>query len=186
MNVYQSCPTFITPRFTLRLVRPEDAPGLLAVYSDPAAQPLFNADNCTSDFRYATLKEMTDCIDMWLWSYAHGDFVRWTILRGHLPIGTVEMFRRDDGEDGMGRGVLRIDMASRYETADVHEELLRAILPEMHELFGCQRILTKSLPAMHRRRLALVLHGFVPCKTPLIGDNGVEYGNYWARRHTGA
>ena len=34
MNVYESCPTFITPRFTLRLIRREDAPGLLPVYSD--------------------------------------------------------------------------------------------------------------------------------------------------------
>lgn len=183
MNVYESCPVFITPRFKLRLVRKEDAPGLLQVYSDKTAQACFNSDNCTSDFRYATLKEMESCIDMWLWSYAHGHFVRWTILCDERPVGTVEMFRRDDGKDGKGEGVLRIDVKSMYEFSDVFDEILRTILPEMHELFGCERILTKALPLMARRRLALVLHGFIPSKTPLIGHGGVEYGCYWARRH---
>lgn len=183
MNVYETCPVFITPRFTLRLVRKEDAPGLLKVYSDKTAQAYFNSDNCTSDFRYASLKEMENCIDMWLWSYAHGHFVRWTILYDQQPVGTVEMFRRDDGKDGKGEGVLRIDVKSMYEFPDVFDEILRTILPEMHELFGCARILTKSLPVMARRRLALVLHGFFPSKEPLIGDDGIEYGNYWACRH---
>lgn len=184
MNVYETCPVFITPRFTLRLVCREDAPGLLKVYSDKVAQPYFNSDNCTSDFRYATLMEMEKCIDMWIWSYEHGQFVRWTILDNRSrPVGTLEMFRRDDGADGKGEGVLRLDLMSMHEFSDVHDEILRTVLPELHELFGCERILTKALPLMARRRLALVLHGFVPCKKPLIGENGVEYGCYWARRH---
>jgi len=186
MNVYKTCPVFITPRFTLRLVRREDTAGLLEVYSDKCAQYYFNADNCTSDFRYSTLREMQKCVDMWLYGYEHGWFVRWTILMGKRPVGTVEMFRRDDGENGEGVGVLRIDVASRYEFPDVHEELLRTLLPALHELFGCQRILTKALPVMARRRLALTLHGFVPCKKPLIGENGVEYGDYWVHRHNPA
>lgn len=183
MNVYKECPTFTTPRFTLRLVRMEDAPALLRVYSDKQAQSCFNADNCTSDFRYATLAEMEDCIRMWRWSYDNGCFVRWSILRLDNPIGTVEMFRRDAGEDGLGEGVLRIDVGSQHEYTDVFDELLQALLPALHEQFGCARILTKAMPAMMRRRLALVLHGFVPSKRPLIGENGVEYGNYWGHRH---
>ena len=82
--------------------------------------------------------------------------------------------------------MLRIDVLSMYEFPDVHEELLRTILPELHELFGCQRILTKSLPVMARRRLALVLHGFIPYNKLLLGDDGIEYGNYWVRRHNPA
>lgn len=186
MNVYETCPVFTTPRFSLRLVRMEDAPALLQVYSDPVAQPCFNADNCTSDFRYATLGEMEDCIRMWLWSYRNHDFVRWTVLQGDRPVGTVEMFRRDGGWDDKGEGVLRIDLLSRYEFSDVFDELLRAILPPMHEIFGCARILTKAMPLLQRRRLALVLHGFVPAKGPLIGANGVEYSHYWAHWHEGA
>lgn len=186
MNVYETCPTFITPRFTLRLVCKEDAPGLLKVYSDKVAWHYFNSDNCTSDFRYSTLKEMEGCIDMWLHAYEKGWFVRWTILSGKTPIGTMEMFRQSDGDHGEGLGVLRIDVKSMYEFPDVHEELLRTVLPELHELFGCQRILTKALPVMERRRLALVLHGFIPYKKFLVGDNGIEYGNYWVRRHNPA
>ena len=186
MNAYKSCPVFLTPRFTLRLVRKEDAPDLLKVYSDPAAQVYFNADNCTSRFCYTTLEEMEQCIDMWLHAYEQGWFVRWTILRENRPVGTLEMFRRDDGENGEGLGVLRIDVNCMYETADVHEELLRAVMPELHKLFHCQRILTKALPIMTRRRLALVVHGFLPYRQPLVGHNGREYFDYWVRRHNAA
>ena len=183
MNVYETCPSFFTHRFFLRLVRREDAPGLLKVYSDKTAQEYFNVDNCHSDFRYSTLREMEQCIDIWLRAYADGKFVRWTILLGEKPVGTLEMCRRGDGKDGKGEGVLRIDLMSMYEFSDVYDEILRTILPEMHEIFGCERIMTKSLPLMARRRLALVLHGFIPAKDPLVGDHGIEYGNYWARRH---
>lgn len=183
MDVYQSCPVFITPRFRLRLVRKEDAPGLLKVYSDAQAQNYFNADNCDSDFRYANLREMQDCVNMWIWSYEHGKFVRWTILTPKGPVGTVEMFRRGDGADGKGEGILRIDVNRMFEFSDVFDELLSILLPAMHEHFHCERILTKALPVMMQRRLALVLHGFVPCKKPLVGDNGIEYNGYWAHRH---
>ena len=57
------------------------------------------------------------------------------------------------------------------------------LLPALHEHFGCERILTKAMPVMQQRRLALVLHGFVPSKEPLKGQGGIEYGNYWAHRH---
>ena len=184
MSVYQSCPFFVTQGFTLRLVRREDAPGLLKVSSDKQAQHYFNCDNCQSDFRYATLKEMEQCIDFWLASYARGDFVRWTILDDRKrPVGTVEMFRRDDGADGKGEGILRMDVISRLEFTDVFEQLLLSLLPALHELFHCERILTKALPHMMQRRVALVLLGFVPCKQPLRGQGGIELPHYWAHRH---
>lgn len=183
ISVYDSCPVFITQRFYVRPVRREDAPGLLKVYGDKVAQAYFNSDNCTSDFRYATLPEMQECVDMWIRAYQQRDFVRWTILCDKKPVGTVEMFRREDGPDGKGVGVLRIDVMSRYEFPDVFDELLRSLLPALHEHFDCLRILTKALPYMERRRVALILHGFVPCKKPLIGHDGIEYGHYWAHRY---
>ncbi len=183
ISVYQSCPVFITHHYTLRLVRREDAPGLLKVYSDKQAQDYFNSDNCTSDFRYATLAEMQQCVDMWIRSYQHWDFVRWTILHNDQPIGTVEMFRRGDGADGEGEGILRIDVGRRFEFTNVFDEILHSMLPELHEHFGCRHILTKALPYMEQRRVALILHGFVPCKRPLVGDNGIEYSHYWSRRY---
>ena len=171
MNVYESCPVFTTPNFTLRLIRPEDAAPLLHVYSDPAAQDCFNADNCTSDFRYSTLQEMSACVAMWMCSYLQGDFVRWTVLLHDLPVGTVEMFRRD--EENNGTGVLRLDLLSCLETADVIVELLGTLLPAMHQLFGCECILTKSTPAMIQRNAALMGLGFWPHTQPF----------YWSHRH---
>lgn len=177
MNVYESCPEITTPRFVLRLVRPEDVSGLLEVYSDPAAQQCFNADNCTSDFCYTTLRQMEECMNMWLWSYRRGDFVRWTILHDDVPMGTVEMFRRSD-EDG-GTGVLRLDLHSRLENTSALSELLITLLPEMHRLFGCACVLTKSTPEMKPRCQILQQLGFVPRKDPLIGHSGAPLPHYW-------
>ncbi len=177
MNIYESCPDLVTDRFTLRLVRKEDAPALLTVYSDPAAQRCFNADNCTSDFRYTTLAQMEECLAMWLWSYQHGHFVRWTVLEGDMPVGTVEMFRRDDGEGGTS--VLRIDLHSRLESESALTALLEGILPDMHSLFGCACVLTKSTPEMVPRCNALARMGFVPREAPLVSHSGAPLPHYW-------
>ena len=112
MNIYEHCPVITTEHLTLRLVRREDAGGLLKVYSDVRARPFFNADNCTSDFCYDRLSEMVACVNMWMWSYENGYFVRWTILHGEAPVGTVEMFRRDDGEDGRAAGCCALTWAA--------------------------------------------------------------------------
>ena len=182
MNVYETCPAYETPHLTLRLVRREDAAGLLAVYGDKRAQPFFNADNCTSDFCYERLPEMVECLGMWLWSYANGYFVRWTILHGEVPVGTVEMFRRDAGDDGRGRGVLRIDLASRYERQKVFDELLTAILPDMHALFGCREVLTKAFDGSQERLTALRHHGFVPAPGAVTRHDGTPIMDYWTHR----
>lgn len=182
MNVYESCPAYQTPHLTLRLVRREDAGGLLKVYADPRAQAFFNADNCTSDFCYTHLPEMVECVNMWMWSYAHGYFVRWTILHEETPVGTVEMFRRDEGEDGEGRGVLRIDVGSRYERAKVFDELLAALLPDMHRLFGCRQVLTKAFQDSPERLEALRRHGFVPAPGAVTRHDGTPIPDYWTHR----
>ena len=182
MNVYESCPTFTTEHLFLRLARKEDAGGLLKVYSDPKAQPFFNADNCTDDFRYRYLPEMIACLEMWIWSYRNGYFVRWTILHGAAPVGTVEMFRRDEGEDGRGRGVLRIDLHSRYERGKVFDELLPALLPVLHREFGCRQILTKAFLGSGERLAALGRHGFVPAPGAVTRCDGTSIMDYWVHR----
>ncbi|MBQ8556822.1 MAG: N-acetyltransferase [Clostridia bacterium] len=179
MNVYENCPTFITQRFTLRLIHKEDAAGLLRVYSDTQAQPYFNADNCTGDFCINTLESMQECVNMWIWSYDNGWFVRWTILEKGTPIGTVEMFRQDEVNR---RGVLRIDVRSDREFEDVHDELLETMLPELFDMFGCDQIVTKAKSFMVQRKSALAVHGFAPSDTVLVGHDGTKYGDYWLRR----
>lgn len=184
ISVYDSCPTFFSPKYEYRLVRREDTSGLLKVYSDTQAQNYFNSDNCTSDFRFTTLQEMAQCVDMWLDAYAKRQFVRWVILHKGKPIGTVEMFRRGIGEDGLAEGILRIDVGRQYEFADVFHEILSTMLTPLHELFGCQRILTKAMPYMLQRKLAFVLHGFIIRRRPLKGADGIAYTDYWSHRHT--
>ncbi len=182
MNVYETCPVFITPRFNLRLTCREDVPGLLKVYSDSQAQPYFNADNCTSRFRYRTMQEMEDCVNIWVWSYEHGYFVRWTILQGETPVGTVEMFRRDDGDHGEGCGVLRMDVGHLYEFDDVFSELLDAMLQPMHDLFSCGQMLTKAPSFAHQRQSALKAHGFRPAPGAVKDPDGQPLNDYWVHR----
>lgn len=179
MNIYESCPTFIGPRLTLRPVREEDAPGLLAVYSDEKAQPFFNADNCTSNFCYTTIQEMLECIAMWKWSYEHGWFVRWTVCAGPMPIGTVELFRRPSQDAYDGCALLRLDLSSRFELEEVIFEILDMLLPEALSLFGCDFMATKVPRTASERMLALARKGFRPCDEPLIGHDGTMYGDYW-------
>ena len=181
MDVYETCPVFATPRFTLRLIRKEDAGGLLRVYRDREARPRINADNCTSCFCFETLREMEECVNMWMLAYRERWFVRWTILESDKPVGTVEMFRRDDGSDGRGRGVLRIDVHSLYEFSDVFDELLETMLPQLHAFFDCAEILTKAFPSALRRQESLRAQGFTPTE-PLIGHDGTVYGDYWTHR----
>ena len=45
-SVYVSCPEFENKRFNLRFISIDDCDGLLKVYSDKKAVPLFNSDNC--------------------------------------------------------------------------------------------------------------------------------------------
>jgi len=65
-DVYAECPTFENDRFLLRLISKNDTGALLPVYSDPAAVPLFNSDNCHGDdFYYRTPERMQQAVAFW-------------------------------------------------------------------------------------------------------------------------
>ena len=49
MDVYENCPEFEDENYLLRMVCMEDKKDLLKVYSDKAAVPFFNGDNCGGD-----------------------------------------------------------------------------------------------------------------------------------------
>ena len=178
MNVYEHCPEIAGARFVLRLVTEEDCQDLLKVYSDEASVPLFNSDNCNGDdFHYTTMERMLQGIRMWLWSYHHGWFVRWSIVdkAARCTVGTIELFRRD--EEG---GVLRLDLRSDYENAADILEILSMILPPSFDWFGCGQFLTKAKPIAGERLKALRKLGFQPSEKPLIGHDGTVYGDYYS------
>ncbi len=119
MNPYEKCPKYETESFFLRLVEPSDAEDLLVCYSDSDAVARMNADQCTSDFYYTTLEQMKECIGFWLKEYRQKAYVRFSIILKSTEhaVGTIEIF-------GGNFGVLRIDIASEYETDQTIEELL--------------------------------------------------------------
>lgn len=173
MSVYQACPVLTTLRFTLRLVSWEDAPGLLRVYSDEKAWPLFNADNCHyGAFRMTNLADMERSIALWLDEYAQGNFVRWTILTEGDPIGTVELFHRI-AEDALGdHGLLRLDLRSDWETTSALTELLDLLAAHAYDLFDCDALATKAIPLAAARREALAQCGW----------QETGWADYWVRR----
>jgi hypothetical protein len=164
---YEQCPIFETDHFILRLIQLEDTEDLLKCYSDPKAQELFNADKCTSDFRYKTTDEMRDCIAAWIRAFEKEEFVRFAVVDKALgkAVGTIEMF----GMVGVYKsplGVLRLDICSEYERAEFLDELLTLCVREFFPLFGVDEMLHKAIPAAAERIQALMKLGFRPCELP--------------------
>ena len=183
MNVYEQCPVLKSERFTLRLVEMEDAPGLMKVYGDERAVPLFNSDNCNGDdFHYTTLARMQQAIDFWLKSYHEWRcFVRWTILAAGEPIGTVELFHREAADAFNHHGLLRLDLRPDYETTADVAELLDLLHRHAYALFDCPILATKAPPFAEARCQALAQCGYIPSANSLIGHDGTEYADYWVR-----
>jgi len=161
---YKNCPVYETEHFTLRLVADADADDLFACYSDPKAWDIFNADRCTSDFRYTTKEQMAQCLRDWLYCYEHGYFIRFAVVdkAAGKAVGTVEMFDDSSFIDGKSGGVLRIDLASPYETTGCIAELLATANEHFFALFNVEIMLTKVIPAATERRAALPATGYAP------------------------
>ena len=93
-NPYIECPVWENDRYCLRLVEDADADDLFLVYSDRNAWPIFNSDNCTSDFRYTKRQQMEETIAFWQDEYKKQYYVRWTVVDKTTgqAVGTVELF----------------------------------------------------------------------------------------------
>lgn len=148
---YICCPVIETEHFTLRRIRPEDAEPLLHCYGDPEAQALFNADNCTVDFRFQAVAEMRECIENWLREYHRCAYIRFAVVdkARDIPVGTIEMFG-----SGNKSGVLRLDLASVYEKREYLRELLAQCVRDFYLLFQVRRIRTK-IPELAKERAAV-------------------------------
>ena len=185
-DVYEYCPQFDDDRFLIRFSGKQDGKDLLEVYSDLQALPFFNSDNCDGDnFYYPTLEKMESAIDFWLKSYETRWFVRWSIIdkRVSKAIGTIEMFHRTAEDDFDHVGVLRLDLKSEYEKADIIYEILSLFIPSAYDLFECREIITKVPVYAIERMEAVKRIGFEKSYSFLIGTHDrYAYNGYWMIR----
>ena len=183
MDIYKSCPQIESQNFKFRLVSIDDCDDLLKVYSDEKAVRFFNSDNCNGDdFYYTTAERMGKAVDFWLYSYENGYFVRFSIIdkKTASAIGTIEIFNRTADDYFTNCGLLRLDLASTYETQAVISEILSLITEPIFEWFDCDMIATKAIPAASERISALKVHGFTLSDEKLIGGHDhTEYDNYY-------
>ncbi|MDH6371626.1 ribosomal-protein-alanine N-acetyltransferase [Paenibacillus sp. PastF-3] len=178
INPYQVCPVFESERLIYRLVQEEDAEDLLECYSDAASIPLFNSDNCTNDFNFQMIEEMSGCIRFWLDEYAGHSYVRFSIVEkdSDKAVGTIEFFARNESVEGVGViGVLRLDLISRLENEGVLTEILSMIEKEFYDCFGVDAMITKAIPAAKQRITALLNSGY----SKIEGNALVSFYDYY-------
>ncbi|WP_438433862.1 GNAT family N-acetyltransferase [Gorillibacterium sp. sgz500922] len=162
---YSQCPVYETQSFRLRLVEPDDAEALLACYSDPAVRPLFNSDNCHHSFVCSTRADMRHIIDMWLSEYRQEHYVRFSLIDKSTgeAAGTLECFAWPQPIESVGKlGLLRLDLASRLETAEALRELVQLVDSRLFDLFGVNGMLTKAVPEATERIAVLTDEGYRP------------------------
>lgn len=181
MDVYKICPQFSSERFLLRQTSMEDCDDLVRVYSDLAAVPIFNSDNCTGDFHITKPKDMANCIAFWLREYAQRYYVRWSIIdrAADCAIGTIELFHRTAEDFYNHVGLLRLDLRSDYENEDSITQILSILLSPAFDLFSCDVIATKIPGCAQSRMIALSRMGFRYSPEKLYGHDGTAYGDYY-------
>lgn len=175
-DVYKKIPVFENDQFQLRGTTKDDAMDLMRVYSDQNAIPLFNSDNCHGDdFCYQTVDRMNKAIDFWLFSYQTQQFVRWSVIdkAQDEAVGTIELFHRESKDYFSNCGLLRLDLRSDYEKSSVIKTILSLIVPHSFELFSCDKVATKAIPAAAERRRALHDLGFKESPEKLKGNGGM-------------
>lgn len=183
IDVYEQIPVMEDDKFLLREIEDADAEDLLKVYSDKAAVPLFNSDNCVNDFYYVSIEEMKDTIAFWKKEYQNKYYVRWAIIdrNTNCAVGTIELFNRKAKDYFNNCGLLRLDLRSDYEKQDIIEEILVIIIPKTKEMFACETIATKAVPIAKERIRALEYVGFCLSEEAVIGHDGTKYDSYYVR-----
>ena len=183
IDVYEQIPVMESDAFFLREIKDTDAMDLLKVYSDKAAVPLFNCDNCVNGFYYTSIEEMKDTIAFWKREYQSRYYVRWAIVdkSTDCAIGTIELFNRKAKDYFNNCGLLRLDLRSDYEKQDMIENILGIIIPETKEMYVCEMIATKAISIAKERITALEQMGFYRSEEVLVGHDGTKYDSYYVR-----
>ena len=125
---------------------------------------------------------MKTAIEFWLKSYKDRWFVRWTILdkASETAIGSIELFHRVADDDLNHVGVLRLDLGSQYEQAEIIYDILNLIITPAYEMFDCEEIITKVPLYAIERIEALSKLGFEKTDRFLVGTmDGYAYKDYW-------
>lgn len=182
-DVYTQIPMMENDGFLLRAIDGErDAEDLLKVYSDEKAVPLFNSDNCHGDdFHYETLERMKKAIKFWQFSYENRYFVRWAIVDkcSGEAVGTIELFNRSAEDYFHNCGLLRLDLRSDHETGNCIHSILSLLVPNVKEMFFCDKIATKAIAPAHERIHVLENLGFCLSDECVVGQDGTRYGSYY-------
>lgn len=182
--VYEEVPVFENDDYLLRFVTVDDAKDLLKVYGDKNALPFYNSDNCHGDnFYYSTIERMNEAIQFWLYSYKEKYFVRWSIVekKTNTAIGTIELFHRIGDDSFNHTGVLRLDLRSEFETAEVIQSIAGLIVPPAYDLFDTDKIMTKIPLYAVERQAAFEKLGFKKTTDLLIGIDNFAYKDYWEK-----
>ena len=90
IDVYEQIPVMESDKFLLREIEDADTEGLLKVYSDKDAVPLFNSDNCVNGFYYASIEEMKGTIAFWKREYQSKYYVLWAIMEKYEKQDIIE------------------------------------------------------------------------------------------------
>lgn len=162
-DIYQDNPVFETNYFILRLVHEKDADDLYECYTDPVSMKYFNSDNCNGECRCQSLDEMKSWIQAWINQYKIKFFVRLSIVDKQLDkaIGTIEFFVKPEVSVSHGKiAILRIDLASQYETEDFIRDILNMVDRDINGSIEYDYIMTKAIPDARQRILALKNCGY--------------------------
>lgn len=185
-DVYVEIPILDNEHFILRAINAEkDMEDLLKVYSDEKSVPFFNVDGCYGGNFYLTTKEqMKVTINAWDFCYHQKDFVRWAIEDKHRKavVGTIELFNRKAEDFFDNCGLLRLDLKSDYEVEDYIESILNIIIPEVKNMFGCDKVATKAVPNAVNRISVLEKLGLKLSKEYLIDKEGNKYNYYYVMK----
>lgn len=183
MNIYEKCPVLENDRILIRMIEKEDCEDLFEVYSDKNALPFFNSDNCNGDnFFYSTKERMMDAILFWISAYENRWFVRLSIIDKAISkvIGTIEVCYRVSEDAFNNMGILRVDVGSDYEKADVLFDIISLVTPQMYDMLGCSEIITKAPIYAVERIKAIQKFGFMKSEHLLKGGHdGYAYNGYW-------
>lgn len=184
MDIYENCPILENDDFLIRLIEQDDTDDLTAVYGDKYALPFFNSDNCNgSNFYCATREDVENTIKFWLIEYHENKgFVRFSIVdkKAEKVIGTIEMFRREAQDHYTDCGILRLDVRSDCEKAELLYRILSLLIKPFYDWFGCSMIATKAPVYAIERIEALKRAGFCKSAEPLMGSqDGIAYYDYW-------